>query len=357
MFNTRDIRHLRRCDKALRSLVAEHPWADLDTPVHHLLAEWRSSFPAATACRLESATLSKGQLMQLEGLSAFASVGFRSKAAANEQPLSSVRVMPRLEVLTMVERAVEPTTRRSTRGVAPLVLAPSAAVWGELGRLRELSLDMPADTLPINLLSSLNGAVLRKLSISVSDRVSWRRMGGWGRNAKDVVTDAALAALPLLEELCLIGVLGPAASALQVHLPLPQGLPSPGTFTGSGLASLPRLASLTLHGGDLPPDVFSQAPASLRALDVSNCSGLVDATFTTARLAGLTSLTLHDPPVGVTSEAFAGLAALESLVVKAAFHNTLISDATLAVLGSHGRLRRLVCSSAYLHSYSHAITQ
>jgi hypothetical protein len=158
--------------------------------VPHLLAEWRASFPAAIACRLESATLTKGQLSQLKRLTSFTSVGFRSKAEANEQPLAVVRTMSHIEALTVVESAS--ARRTATR----LALAPAAAVWGELGSLRELSLELGAAVMPATLLSSLNGAVLRKLSLRICN-------SGWDERAGIVglITDAGLAGLPLLEEL------------------------------------------------------------------------------------------------------------------------------------------------------------
>lgn len=313
MLSTRDVRHLRRADKALRSLVAEHPWTDSATPVSRLLAEWRSSFPAATACRLESPTLTKGQLAQLEGLTSFTSVGFRSKAEENEQPLAAVRTMPRLEALTVVD-----CHTALGRGADHALKAPSDTVWGELRSLRELSVTLPCSAIPLALLSSLNGAVLRKLSLCVSN--------SWDTGTTRIrVSDAALAALPLLEELCLDGT-------------LLKG------FSGTGLAMLSRLVSLKLRSATLAEDVFASAPASLRSVDVSGSTGMTDATFSAPCFAGVTSLTLNRPPESMTSAAFAGLFALEVLDLAIHEHTALIADAALAVLGSHRRLRRLRCS-------------
>lgn len=264
--------------------------------------------------------------------------------------------MPGLEVLAVVERAAAVTARRSSRAVAPLFIAPSAAVWGELGRLREVSLDLPVAAMPLALLRSLNGAVLRKLALRVAEFSMTSRGGYYGPGIRGLVTDAALAALPLLEEVGLFGVL-PTAFAGYGLAGGAAGDESEEAFTGAGLASLPRLASLTLHSARIPDGLLSHAPASLRSLDLSHCSGLTDATFAPPCLAGLTSLTLHNPPATVTSEAFVGLVALEDLFVQSSNNGGLISDATLAVLGSHGRLRCLRCSGGSRHTYSHAVTR
>lgn len=339
MLSTRDARHLRRADKALRSIVAEHPWADTDTPVTRFLAEWRTSFPAATACRLESPTLTSGQLALLDGLTTFTSVGFRSTAEVNEQPLAVVRTMPRLEALAVFERAGGASGRRSTRATTPFILSPSAAIWGELGHLRELNLELPAAAMPVGLLSALNSK-LRKLSLRV---VHHRHRIGvhQNRGIKGLITDAALAALPLLEGLHLFAVLGTHTAG-----PLAGDKNPHKVFTGVSLAALTRLSSLTLHGAALPVGVFSHAPTSIRSLDVSHCTGLTDATFNAPCLAGITSLILHDPPEGLSSRMFVGLSALEELNVRAerGGHN-LITGAALRALGLHGRLRRLRCFS------------
>lgn len=327
MLSTRDVRHLRRADKALRSLVAEHPWADSITPVSHLLSEWRSSFPAAIACHLKSPTLTKGQLEQLKGVNSFSSSGFRSKAEANEQPLAVVRAMPHLEALSVANVSAPRRANRWSGAALPLLIAPSAAVWGELGRLRELCLELPASAMPVALLGSLNGSLLRKLAIRNSTLHSADGIQG-------MISDAALAALPLLEELLLNNVLPSHAGIWGSKGPSPD-------FTGSCLAALPRLKVLAILSASLPSGVFSRAPASLRSLDVSWCSGLTDASFAAPFLAGITSLTLRNPPAAMTSAAFAGLTALEELVMQIVGDSALASDGAFAVLGSHCRLRRL----------------
>ena len=85
---TQEVRHLRRTDTTMRSLIAEHPWADSDTTVCRLFNEWHSSFPSATAIRLASPTLTKAHLGQLSGLTRFTIEGFHSKVPGNELPLA-----------------------------------------------------------------------------------------------------------------------------------------------------------------------------------------------------------------------------------------------------------------------------
>ena len=241
-------------------------------------------------------------------------------------PLAVVRTLPHLEALIVVHCA--PTKR----GKAPrLAISPTAPVWGELGSLRELSLELTASSVPLTLLGSLNGAILRKLALRITN------LDGLETGIGGLVTDAALAGLPLLEELLLDGAL-PLESA-------PFGDSSSISFTGAGLAALHRLTSLTIHQGTLPTGMFSHARASLRTLKLSGCSGLTDASFAAPCFSNITSLSLRESSEGLTAVAFAGLAALEELTLHTKASVALISDAALAVLGSHGRLRRLRCSS------------
>jgi hypothetical protein len=333
MLSTRDVRHLRRADKAMRSLVAEHPWTDVDSTVYRRLPEWRSSFPAATAIRLVSTTLTKGQLGLLKGLTRFTIEGFHSKMAGNELPLAVVRTMPSLTALGVVDRqsftdrkAATMTTSHSDRAAA-LALSPSARVWGELGGLRELTLTLALSALPPNFLSGLSGA-LRKLSLSTIPPPATAQLGG----DTFVLTDTALTRFPLLEELMLCRV---ASWEDQSTAPL---------FSGVCLATLTRLGTLALTHSHVPPRVLEHACPALRSLNLSHCTGLSDETFTSAPaavLSGIRALNLRDAPASVTSVSFAGLDGLEDLDASCNLQPSLLSEDMLRVLGSFGRLRQL----------------
>lgn len=316
----------------MRSLIAEHPWADSDTTVCRLFNEWHSSFPSATAIRLASPTLTKAHLGQLSGLTRFTIEGFHSKVPGNELPLAVVRTMPGLTALTVCDRksvsgrrAASVTASHSERAAA-LALVPTAPVWGELGQLRELSLTLPLTALPATLLSRLSVG-LRVLCLNVIPPPATAEGGG-----SFVLTDAALAGLPLLEELTLCRVATWSDVTAVPH------------FSGSCLATLSRLKMLALTHSHLPPLVLEHACPALRSLSLAHCTGLTSETLTsipTAVLAGIRTLNLRDAPPAVTSVAFAGLTGLEDLDVSCNLQPSLLSEPLLRVLGSMGRLRRL----------------
>lgn len=158
MLSTREVRHLRRADTILRSLVAEHTWADAVTPVRNL-TQWRSSFPAANVAFVDAATLTKAQYTRLAGFTGLGVLGFRCKSGVgNELPLALVRTMPHLESLRVAVRAL------LGKQCIPFDISSSAAVWRELGRLRELRLELPHVSYPADILSQLGGLASSSLT-------------------------------------------------------------------------------------------------------------------------------------------------------------------------------------------------
>lgn len=228
------------------------------------------------------------------------------------------------------DRKAAAITSSHSQRAAALALAPSAAVWGELGGLRELVLTLPRTALPVGFLGGLSGA-LRVLSLTVipPPATADRSSGG----GVFEVTDAAVACLPLLEELTLCRVASWSDVTAAPH------------FSGAGLASLTRLRSLALTHSHLPPRILAHACTSIRSLNLSHCTGLSNATFKSAPaavLVGIRVLNLREAPPGVTSEAFYSLTCLEELDVSCNLQPSLLCCAVLGVLGSHGRLRRLL---------------
>lgn len=309
MLSTRDVRHLRRADTVLRSLVAEHPWSDAVTPIRSL-TQWRSSFPSAKAALVDAVTLSKPQLARLSGLTSLGVLNFRRKGApSDELPLAFVRSLPRLEVLHIA-------FRNGLRGT-PFTLSPSAAVWRELGGLRELALELPRTHYPLDLLSRLGG--LRKLSLAAE-------LSPVPPPGTLVVTDAGLTRLPDLESLTLRGV----------HFAR--------AFSGACFARLPHLTSMDLFCAALP--VGATLPVQLVALAVAGQGPLANETL--APLVALKSLKvdtdarLLGSSGGLSSVAFQGMAWLESLDVSPSVFD---SDRTIAdvfaVLNGFGHVRRV----------------
>ena len=317
MLSTREVRHLRRADTVLRSLVAEHSWADAVTPVRNL-TQWRTSFPAAHVAFVDAATLTKPQCARLSGFTGLGVLGFRCKSGlGNELPLALVRSMPHLESLRVAVR--------SGLGVKsiPTDIAPSAAVWRELGRLRELRLELPHASYPSDLLSHLGG--LHKLQLEATiERGQLAPVGAF------LVTDAGLARVPELVELKLRDI--------SFH----RG------FTGASFSLVPALSVLELHSAHLPRG--SLLPTNLQSLSISGQAHLADETL--APLTRLTSLVLDTfgnqarAPGGnatdgcLTSAAFLGLSQLESFNVTRGTLGTS-ADLILAVLNGFGKLRRL----------------
>lgn len=315
MLSTRDIRHLRRADTAVRSLVAEHSWSDSSTLVRSL-TQWRSSFPAATAAFVDAAALSKPQLAHLSGLTSFGVLGYRSKDPAGEHPLAFVRNFLRLEALRIELRATGKYSRATS---LPFTLSPSAPVWRELGGLRELSLALPQSCYPPDFLSHLGG--IRKLNLTAETSM--------GPTGSFTVTDVGLGQLAGLEELHLKEV---AFSA---------------DFTGACFARLPRLVLLDLCSAALPCE--ASLPPLLVSLSVRKQLHLSSATI--APLTSLKSLclgTCSPPPaasVCLTQTAFLGLAVLETFeVARGVFASDSDEADVLALLLGFGRLRRLAGS-------------
>lgn len=151
MLSTRDARHLRRADKALRTIVAEHPWSDDVSAVRSHVADWRSSFPSATACLLDSASLPKTVVCTLAGLSSFCMLKSLSSKSDPEFPLSVVRGMKRLKRLQIYPMV----------GSCPI--PRDAPVWLELGGLLELDLIVPRKSLIPSLLGNVRCANLLSL--------------------------------------------------------------------------------------------------------------------------------------------------------------------------------------------------
>lgn len=289
MLSTRDARHLRRADKALRTIVAEHPWADITTPVLRLAAEWRASFPAATACNWRLTTLAKTAAPLLAGLTCFHGHSLHSTKGFSELPLSVVRIMPQLTALH----------------AGCCYTDGDATVWGEIGRLRELQLSNLQSPSVNNLLGHV-GSGLRKLDLH-----AWTFQGAFS---------PGFAAVPLLESLSLSGI----------------------PVAGSDLAPLTHLRVLSVAYAALQPDFLMHAASSLRELSLNCCRGITNATFAPPGLASLRELTLltNAPSTAVTSDALVGLASLE--VFRSCGYRKLVSQKALNVLGSMGRLRRLL---------------
>lgn len=325
LLTTRDVRHLRRADTALRSIVAEYPWSDPATAVHNL-AQWRSSFPAATAAAVHAGAITKPQLARLSGLTDFSVLGFRRKVKpADELPLAYASSFPRLEVLRVKSRD------HVRNDVARVVLPPSAAAWRELGGLRELTLELPRACFPADLLSHVRG--LRKLSLAGEVQGS--------SPCALAVSDASLARLPELEELRLCGV------------------PFSRDFSGACFGQLPRLALLSLRQADLPPR--ATLPPKLVSLSVMWQGHLSSEAL--APLGSLKSLELQTHPdyavggsalqlqVRLSSAAFLGLTQLESLELASGVVDGGDFVALLSMLNGFGRLRRLGGTAISSDSY------
>ena len=301
MLSTRDARHLRRADKALRSIVAEHPWADVSTHVLNMrVAEWRASFPVATACNIPSLSLTKAVMPLLAELSGLHCSSAYTREKFSELPLSVVRFMPRLTSLH-----VSCDVHRD------------APVWSELGGLRELHLSTRATLLPPNLLSHVTSLRMLHLGLYGDFNLS-----------HDVTLSPGLSAVPLLESLSLSGFSTPVLLSMSTDL-----------------LHLTRLNALNVSHSELPPDFLVNVASTLRVLGLTHCLGVTDATFAPPTLAYLRELKLCSIPgggLGVTSDALVGLASLE--VFRSTGYPQLVSQKALEVLGSMQRLKRLLWS-------------
>lgn len=227
---------------------------------------------------------------------------------------------------SVVDRKTAAMTPSHAERAAAFALAPTAAVWGELGGLRELSLTLPLAALPASFLGGLSGA-LRVLSLTITPP----SVTGGHSAPKFELTDAALASLTMLEELTLSGLFSGGV-----------GAPS---FTGEGFASLSRLSSLALTHSLLPPRILAHVGMALRSLSLAHCTGLTDKTLSSvpaAVRAGIQTLNLRDAPPQVTASSFSGLSGLEELDVSCHLQPSLLSQAALVILGTLGRLRRLL---------------
>lgn len=243
------------------------------------------------------------------------------------------------------------------------MVEPSAPVWRELGGLRELSLTSKLACLPASLLDGLiNLRVLRlKRQFHRDDEGPCHFR----------VTDTALQRLTQLTILELRGIAhcrtynGPSRHLLDAV-----------SFTGSSLAALRSLRTLTISGAvlppafltfvppglqsldvascEMPPDPFASLPASVKTLTISNCHDLSDAAF--APLVHVRSLIASG--IAISYMAFAGLEALEELILSNMGYGgpRLLCDELFGILGSFGRIRRLSLPSSYLANYNAKFT-
>lgn len=317
--STRDARFLRLADKALRALVAGHPWLDAlaSSAVSSFLGEWRASFPLASAVCLRVPTLSKTQLAQLVGVTRLSVVDFlRSKtkapkggaaAAAKddgaELPLSVVRHLPRLEALRLVGRQ-------------PIAVPRAATAWLELGRLRELALSVLRSSLPASFLQGMGA--LRKLDLRCPAMPEDAE--GSPPDSLFSLTIAALAHVPLLVELRL------------------EGLP----FEEGGLAPLTLLQVLSLTAVRLGHTKLNCLPRSVHTLVLRDCSRMAMLQDDSMLALSAVRILVFPKPASVSDAALGGLVALEDLDLTGSVD---VSNVTLGVLGSRARLRRLVFPS------------
>jgi hypothetical protein len=310
--STREARHLRRGDKALRSIVAEYPWCDLSTTIDHRVIEWRTSFPAAVGCSLPfpirgRGPIPKAVIPQMTGLTSFRSISqhFFSHPVLIDELLEFKSSLPDLSVL-IFEKHVDAPAHASS------LAAPS---WGDFSGLRELSLgfNIPS-SLPVAFFGHLGS--LRKLSLS-----------SYSEETNMPTFAPGLEAMPHLEDISFRGL---AWAALLVP---------------SGLVALTRLAVLSLNELHLPPNTLACTAPSLRTLWLMRCSLVNNAAFTHPNLSSLLELKLearYDAShTALTADAFVGLSSLETLEVTNGYFG-LCSQRLLEVLGSMNVLKRLL---------------
>ena len=307
MFSTRDARHLRLADTALRVIVSEHPWADLKTPVRRTFAGWRASFPAATGVFLAYPLFTAPRLSKIAGLTSLRATDVGMTEQRKDMPLAAVRCMP---VLTSLHFSL-----RDDRHYGGVGIPATSPVWHELGRLRELSIGgaTPAALMPSSAFSLLGG--LRKLDLSNTSH----------KNSV-LVTDSILALLPLLEDLSLRG----------------------SELRGPGFATLTRLTTLSLASNPLPSDFFDYVAPTLRSLELSNCKGQSEIAMDSAALRNVRMLRLagNTTSVSVFGRSLANMKSLEALEIRGFFRNSF-SQAFVAILGCLPLLNCLLVRSSY----------